>query len=126
MLRAADVVEPQQHRGDVARLAHRNNPARDVLIRRSGPLLERVANEVFVEGTLGVGEKDPSVLVERLLELVGVAVVEAVDVKLNNSDDLIIIGRGGGHCDAPSVRVIPQARYGAARRSATIPRIMSI
>jgi hypothetical protein len=91
-----DIVKSEEDTGNVARLSHRDNSADNVDFG-SDPLFETVDEECFVKGALIVGEENPGVLVEGLPKLVNVALVEAVDVELDDSDDLVGIGRCGSH-----------------------------
>jgi hypothetical protein len=87
------IVPPEEDAGHIPRLRHRNDAALDVSISR-GPPLETVSEEIFVEDPISVGEKNPRILVEGLLEFVHVA-FPAVDVQMDHADDFVIIGRRG-------------------------------
>src|SRR6266850_1276860 len=65
--RVCGIVEPEEDAGHIPRLRHRKEAAHDVSLD-GGPRLETVGQETFVEHPIGVGEKNPRVLVEGLLE----------------------------------------------------------
>jgi hypothetical protein len=62
-----------------------------------GPFRETVCDQILVESAVRIREEDPRVFGERFLELVDVAVVEPIDIQLNDSNDLIRVRRRGSH-----------------------------
>jgi hypothetical protein len=82
------IVETEKNRGNIAGLGDRVNRAYDPLGWRCGPFLEGVSDETLVQSALTVGEEDPRVFVKGPLELVDIAVVKAVDVQLDNPNDV--------------------------------------
>src|SRR5262249_51775522 len=103
---ALRAVESEEDVRDVSGLGHRYDSAGDARVWRGGPFGERFADHVSVKTPFRVGEEDPSILVERFLELGDVVVIEAVDVELDDADDLVVVGGHGSHCGAPSVMVM--------------------
>jgi hypothetical protein len=70
--RVCGIVVSEEDAGHIPRLRHRNDAALDVSIG-GGPPLETVREETFVEDPIGIGVKNPRVLVEGFLEFVHVA-----------------------------------------------------
>jgi hypothetical protein len=85
------IVETEKNRGNIASLSHRDNPSHDPLGRRCGPFLEGVSDETLVHSAVTVGEENPRIFVKGPLELVDIAVVKAVDVQLDNPNDVLAI-----------------------------------
>src|SRR5579859_1360724 len=91
------IVEAEQHVGNVARLGYRDNSSNDCVLMWTGPSGETVCNQILVKDAVCVSEEDPGVFGKRFLELVDVALIERIDIQLNNSNDLVIVRRPVSH-----------------------------